>query len=595
MAPATDLPIRYRLRSVRIGLLVTLLVIAVLTLLPFLPHDAEFHTVPYLGVLIAGAVGAVGIALLPWERLFERGSGVYFLYGWSAVDILLISVGIVVSGGGRSEMFLIYGLTTVFFGISYPLAGQGALLGFTFVCYLVALATTGWEVDPAALVVRLSSLGILAVLTSFLSRELTGQMSAGERSRQEAERWAALLSTVAESAHNMTLDPERVFEVALDSILGLGFQREAICVLDEDGRTYRVLQAHGLPADYAARLDAAALAITSLVLQTGKAVVVDDERWPGALPLVHDAHLASMVAAPIWAEGWLQAVLLGGTREFPHLSDREVEAFELLGAQAGMALQNARQFEAEHRTVERLEEVDRLKNDFLATVSHELRTPLTVIQGSGLTLERMWDSIDHQTRRDLLTGLTSNARVLHDLITNLLDLSRLEGGHPDTTFGRTNVSDLLLGTADRLALLLTDHPLQVEVERGLIVEADPILIERVAENLLTNAAKHTEPGTRVKLSARGMDGQVVVAVEDEGPGIADDELAHLGERFFRGGEINSRQRGLGLGLAIASEILELHGTHLEVDSEVGRGSRFSFRLPLRGPDGTAQPPLLSAT
>src|SRR2546425_366499 len=317
MAPATNLPIRYWLRSVRIGLLVTVLVIAVLILLPVLPNEAHIQIVPYLGVLTAGAAGGVVIGLLPWERLFERGVGMYFLYGWSAVDILLVSVGIAVSGG----------------------------------------------------------------------------------------RWAALLSTVAESAHSMTLDPERVFEVALDSILGLGFQRGAICVLDEDGRTYRVLQAHGLPPDVAARLDPAALAVTSLVLQTGKPVVVDDERWQGALPLVQDAGLVSMVAAPIWAEGWLQAVLLGGSREVQHLSDRELEAFQLLGSHAGMALQNARQFEAEHRTVERLEELDQLKNDFLATVSHELRTPVTVIQGSGLTLERMWDSIDEETRRDLLTGL----------------------------------------------------------------------------------------------------------------------------------------------------------------------------------------------
>ena len=588
-------PIRYWLRSVRIGLLVTLLVIAVLILLPFLPHRAEFQMAPYLGVLAAGAAGGLVVALLPWERLFERGLGVYFLYGWSAADIVLVSVGIAVTGGGRSEMFVIYGLTTVFFGASYPLVGQAGLLAFTFVCYLAALAATGWDVDPAGLLARLSSLAILTILTSFLSRELMVQMGAQERSREDAERWAALLSTVAESAHSMTLDPDRVFEVALDSILGLGFHRGAICELDEDGRTYRVLQAHGLPSEYAERLDPAALAVTSLALQTGKPVVVDDERLPGALPLVQDAGLVAMVATPVWAEGWLQAVLIGGSRELRHVSDRDLEAFVLLGAQAGMALQNARQFEAEHRAVERLEELDSLKNDFLATVSHELRTPVTVIQGSGLTLERMWDSIDEETRRDLLTGLTSNARVLNDLITNLLDLSRLQAGHPQTTFGTTNLSDLLLGTADRLALLFTDHVLAVDVEHGLVVEADPILIERVAENLLANAAKHTQAGTRVTLSARGTNGQVVVAVEDEGPGIPDEELVHLGERFFRGGEINTRQRGLGLGLAIASEILELHGSHLEVDSKVGRGSRFSFALPLRATERIRQAPLRYGT
>src|SRR5437867_3210217 len=158
MAPGTNLPIRYWLRSVRIGLLVTVLVIAIPALLPFLPHHTEIRPIPYAAILLVG-------------------------------------------------------------------------------------------VDGAALMVRLSVLGILTILTSFLSRELMAQVSAQERSRTNAERWAALLSTVAESAHSMTLDPERVFEVALDSILGLGFQRGALCLLDEDGRTYRVLQAHGLPPD----------------------------------------------------------------------------------------------------------------------------------------------------------------------------------------------------------------------------------------------------------------------------------------------------------------------------------------------------------
>src|SRR2546422_656810 len=149
MAPATNLPIRYWLRSVRIGLLVTVLVIAVLILLPVLPNEAHIQIVPYLGVLTAGAAGGVVIGLLPWERLFERGVGMYFLYGWSAVDILLVSVGIAVSGGGRSEMFLIYRLTTGVFGISYPLAGPAALLAVTFARYLGALATTGWGVAAA--------------------------------------------------------------------------------------------------------------------------------------------------------------------------------------------------------------------------------------------------------------------------------------------------------------------------------------------------------------------------------------------------------------------------------------------------------------
>jgi DNA-directed RNA polymerase specialized sigma24 family protein len=112
----------------------------------------------------------------------------------------------------------------------------------------------------------------------------------------------------------------------------------------------------------------------------------------------------------------------------------------------------------------------------------------------------------------------------------------------------------------------------------------------VVENLLTNAAKYAPPGSRVRISAVSEGREAIVAVEDNGPGIPPDDLCHIGERFFRGGHSNTRStRGTGLGLALVSEILDLHGTYLEVESELGIGSRFSFQLPRgRGP-ASAEP------
>jgi signal transduction histidine kinase len=116
------------------------------------------------------------------------------------------------------------------------------------------------------------------------------------------------------------------------------------------------------------------------------------------------------------------------------------------------------------------------------------------------------------------------------------------------------------------------------------VMADASLIDRVVENLLSNASKHTRPGTEVRLEAKTEADMARVSVVDDGPGISPDDLRHLGERFFRGGDPNTRTtRGTGLGLALAKEVLRLHGTDLEVQSEIGRGSRFSFRLPLAPP------------
>jgi signal transduction histidine kinase len=133
----------------------------------------------------------------------------------------------------------------------------------------------------------------------------------------------------------------------------------------------------------------------------------------------------------------------------------------------------------------------------------------------------------------------------------------------------------------RLRSVVGSHRVTLFAPVEVVVRGDPVLLDRVVENLLSNAIKHTPEGTRVTLSARAENGRATISVSDEGPGIPASELPHLGTRFFRGGDSATRQtRGTGLGLAFAREILRLHGTDLEVTSEPGRGSQFSFKLPV---------------
>jgi len=241
MEPNEDLLIPYWLRTVRIGLVVTLLALVALVIPPFLPGHGLYRTAPYFAVLVLAALGGLMVRSLPWKRLFDQGIGLRFMYGWSAADILLISYAIGITGGGRSDLFPMYGLTTVFFGASYPQRGQAVLLGFTFGCYLTVLGVSGWDVSSLSLFVHLTSLAILALLTSFLSRELMGQMTAHQRARSNSERWASLLSAVAAAAQSMPLDSERVVDVALDAIIQMGFDGASMNVVDEGGATYRVL------------------------------------------------------------------------------------------------------------------------------------------------------------------------------------------------------------------------------------------------------------------------------------------------------------------------------------------------------------------
>src|SRR5205085_1838364 len=135
------------------------------------------------------------------------------------------------------------------------------------------------------------------------------------------------------------------------------------------------------------------------------------------IPMLREAGFAAVLAAPVWADGRLAAVLVGGTCTPRVIPAEEIEAMELLAAQAGAALVNAERFE-------RLAELDRLKQDFVSTVSHELRTPLTVIQGLGKTLQQRWDQLEDGLRLELLQRLNENGDSLSSTITSLLDFSR---------------------------------------------------------------------------------------------------------------------------------------------------------------------------
>ena len=234
--------------------------------------------------------------------------------------------------------------------------------------------------------------------------------------------------------------------------------------------------------------------------------------------------------------------------------------------------------------VVKLAELDDMKSDLIATVSHDLRSPLTVIQGMGKTLANRWGELSEETRAELLGRVNRNADALAATISNLLDVSQLEAG-VEARREAFDVGELVRRSVDRLATLFGGRRVSVAADLGLFVMADPRLIERVIDNLVSNAAKHTPETAHVTITAAALDGtgEARVAISDDGPGIARADLEHLGERFYRGSDaVTRRTRGTGLGLAVARELVELHGERLEIDSAPGRGSTFAFRLPLVG-------------
>jgi signal transduction histidine kinase len=584
-------------RTVRVVVWTTQGVVAALIVSFLLPGGSPLRAAPLLIVLAVAAL-LVGAAFLPWSSLFGSTTGLAFFYGWTVSYIAIISIGIDLTGGGNSPLFFLYALPIVFAALVYRPLAQVLFLALTYAAYLLALAATGWAVTPARLFVQLVFLGTLALLTSFLALELNRQMSEVRSARTESERRAGLMAAVTHTAHRASsLQSERVLDEVVRGALRLGFEAANLVTYDPGGLHYRVLFSIGLPPAYTEVPHPMETGLPGLVRERRATVVVEDYgAHPRAIPMLRDAGFQTVVASPVWIQGGLDAVLIAGTKEPRIIAGEDVEAFELLAALAGRALENARLFEDEHRAVQRLGEVDRLKTDFLSTVSHELRTPLTAIEGVGQTLEHQWDELDEEVRDDLIRRLNANSGSLHRIITTLLDFSRLEAERMDVRLQPVPVREFAEGLVVRLEDVLSAHPVEVAVPEDLLVKADPTLLERVLENLLTNAAQYTPEGTSVEITAHTEeDGHAVVSVIDRGPGIPEEEVRYLGEPFFRGGDVNARLTGgAGLGLALVREALRLHGSELRVDSEVGRGSRFSFRLrtaarpsPSPAPEGQA--------
>lgn len=210
-----------------------------------------------------------------------------------------------------------------------------------------------------------------------------------------------------------------------------------------------------------------------------------------------------------------------------------------------------------------------------------MRTPLTVIAGLGQTLRDRWGDLDVGRRADLLQRVEANADRLSVTVRSLLDTSALDRGELDMPLGPVALRSTIVRLLDRLATVTAAHPITVTIGEDISVFVDGALFEHVIENLLTNVAKRIPQGTSVTIGADRDGSYAHIYVEDQGPGIDPDDLPHPLDRFYRGGAPARRESGgLGLGLALAQQIVRAHGSELMVDSSPDVGTTFRFSVPL---------------
>ena len=235
---------------------------------------------------------------------------------------------------------------------------------------------------------------------------------------------------------------------------------------------------------------------------------------------------------------------------------------------------------------EKLRQLDQMKSEFLSNVSHELRTPLQSISGFAKLILR-GEVPDPDTQQEFLQIIDSESQHLGNLINSLLDMSRLESGRFQINKRLLPIRDTIIDAVKSFHTLAHDKDIALseDIPAELPeIEVDGDRLRQVVINLLSNAIKFSDPGGSITVKAESRNRELLFQVTDQGIGIPEEALSHLFERFYRA-EDKLARGGAGLGLYISKQIVEAHGGRIWAESQVGKGSTFSFTLPLDGNKG----------
>ncbi|MGB7157202.1 MAG: ATP-binding protein, partial [Tepidisphaeraceae bacterium] len=258
-----------------------------------------------------------------------------------------------------------------------------------------------------------------------------------------------------------------------------------------------------------------------------------------------------------------------------------VQAFANLAA---VAVERAMLAEEARQAWERVE-AEFLRNTLLSGVSHELRTPLAAITGAASTLIETGQGLSDDARAEMLDTVYTEAERMERLITNLLDMTRLESGGMTVKKEWQPLQEAIGSALHRMERRLRGRGVTTDVPNDLpLVQIDGVLIEQVLMNLIDNAVEYTPAGSAIAVAARATGDAVEVEVADEGPGLPPGAEDRVFQKFFRGGQIGAR-RGIGLGLAICRGIVDAHGGRITARNRPSGGAVFSFTIP-----ATATPP-----
>ena len=305
----------------------------------------------------------------------------------------------------------------------------------------------------------------------------------------------------------------------------------------------------------------------------------------GMRPILFRLGYQSLLAVPLLFEQKIMGALTIYRRETGSFAPEIVNLLQTFATQSVLAIQNARLFREIEDKSRQIEAANRHKSEFLANMSHELRTPLNAIIGFSEVLgERLFGELNEK-QAEYTDDILSSGRHLLSLINEILDLSKVEAGRMELELATFDLPLAIDNARTFVRERATKHGINLDVtvdERLGDFVGDERKIKQILLNLLSNAVKFTPEGGRIGIKARQADGSVEISVSDTGIGIAPEDQPKIFEEFRQvGGDYAHKVEGTGLGLTLAKKFVELHGGKIWVESDVGKGSTFSFTLPER--------------
>src|SRR6266851_2554713 len=409
----------------------------------------------------------------------------------------------------------------------------------------------------------------------------------------------AMLAAMLNSAPNwapMFLDPERAFQAIAERVVLDGLKLDGLALLPIDSPP----AFHEHVASDSDRPELRAALVEQLTLQPRQ---IDLRTGPGrtAPDWLPDEIRTARVAAAAIPFGTGAGRPVGGLIAWRELhtgrpaffDHEEMLVLKTLADYAAVTLEAARlgretarlhheagQAEA-RREMESLREVARLKDEFLGQVSHELRTPLTIIYGYS---ELMVDGLlsDAESVRQSADEIHTSSTLMLRLVDDLLDTSRLDAGRIQLTPTSVELGGWLARVATGFGQATPSHRVLAHLPTPLpAINADLDRLGQVMNNLLSNAARYSAPGTAIRITGVEVEDGVEIQVADQGPGVAPEDCERIFEKFYRGKHgATLAVRGTGLGLAVARQLVEAHGGQIGVRSSLGQGSTFWVRLPI---------------